>query len=81
MILYPNNIKPYDAFEYHPCHTHFLGEKEIVEQCMSEEADFWSVYIHLKQGGLSCIADLCTEQDCVDFISLLTKMNYLQHES
>lgn len=77
MKLYPEAIEPFDEFEYHPCRTSFLGDKEYVDQCDAEEADFWSVYIHLEKGGLSCIADFDSEQDCIDFIKLLTNINYV----
>lgn len=49
--------KPINGFDLHPCHTVFIGDKAVVETCEESEAEFWSVYAHLKEGGLECIAD------------------------
>lgn len=50
-----------DGFEVHPCRV--IGEDEqgraILEQCDEDSPDIsaWSVYGHLKTGGLECLAD------------------------
>ena len=74
MKLYPDDIQHFDGFEYHPCTLHYIGDQEIVEQCEPEEAEFWSVYVRLIEGGLSCIADFDTEQECIEFIRFLEKI-------
>jgi len=62
--------QPFDAVEVHPCQIiekGTEGKKDVVEQCEPEDADFWSVYIHLVSGGLECIADCVTEQEAETF--------------
>lgn len=71
-----------NGFEYHPCKTYLKGrdpgDEDIVEQCEPEEAEFWSVYAHCASGGLQCIADFDTENECIEFIKLLESiiLNY-----
>lgn len=50
----------WDGYEIHPC-KEFTDEKgykfiETVDD-EPETADFWSVYAHLKWGGVECLAD------------------------
>lgn len=53
--LDPNNV---DAIEIHPCATYTdNGGVNFTEQCGPDEAQFYSVFFHLKTGGLCCIAD------------------------
>jgi hypothetical protein len=59
------------GFEVHPCHA--AGEDEhgqvILEQC--NEADpalsVWSVYGHLLEGGLECLADFDDRPQAAEF--------------
>lgn len=76
MKLYPESIQKFDQIEYHPC-KEFTGTdsfEKFVEQCEPEEAEFWSVYGHLPGGGLSCIADVDTEQEAKEFAEFLQKI-------
>ncbi len=52
-----------DTIEIHPCAT-FTGKDgvEFTEQCGPDEAQFYSVFFHLKTGGLCCIADCASAQ-------------------
>lgn len=62
--------EPFDCVEVHPCQIIEKGKngkKDIVEQCEPKDADFWSVYVHLKRGGLECIADCVTKKEAETF--------------
>jgi hypothetical protein len=41
------------------------------EQCTPEEADFWSVYGHLREGGVLCLEDFTTEAEARAFAETL----------
>lgn len=59
--FFPTNLtQPFDCLEVHPC-MYIDDTKVEVEQCEPSEAHFWSVYVHLVEGGLYCIADCPTE--------------------
>jgi len=68
--MFPDAITgTWDDAVYYPVHGtgHFetQGDKrglEILEQCEPEEAEFWSVYLHLDRAGLTCVADVPTEE-------------------
>ena len=61
----------FDAFEIHPCLT--AGEDEhgqaILEQCNEDDPaiSVWSVYGHLVEGGLECLADFDGRQLAEEF--------------
>ena len=61
----------FDAFEIHPCLT--AGEDEhgqvILEQCNEDDPaiSVWSVYGHLVEGGLECLADFDGRQQAEEF--------------
>lgn len=61
-----------DGFEIHPCEVTNPGEPdEEVEQCEPEEAHFYSVYAHLKEGGLYCLVDCETETAANIFLQMI----------
>lgn len=69
----------FDAFEVHPCKVVYEDKSldpkiQAVEQCEPEEAEFWSVYIHLVGGGLDCIADCETEEQANQLVEFLTAL-------
>jgi hypothetical protein len=41
------------------------------ETCHADEAHFWSVYGHLKTGGLTCFADFATKAEAIVFADKL----------
>ena len=64
-------IREFDALEIAPCRVvgrDGLGN-EIVEPCdgAPEEAAFWTVYGHLRTGGVDAIEDFPTEAEAVLF--------------
>lgn len=51
-------IQHYDGLEVHPVQdVEEANGVTYCEQCEPEEADFWSVYGHLKTGGVECLDD------------------------
>jgi hypothetical protein len=70
--LYDNIIEEHshiDAFEVHPVKK--IEEYDCFEICEDEDADMWSVYQHLTEGGIECIADFETEKDALSFQKIL----------
>jgi hypothetical protein len=63
------NIHDYDALEIHPCAVigRDLFGKEIVEPCDTEDAHFWTVYGHLRTGGVNDFEDFATEAEAIGF--------------
>jgi hypothetical protein len=41
------------------------NERKHIERCGAGEAEFWSVYLHLKIGGVECVADLPTKDEAM----------------
>jgi hypothetical protein len=54
--------RPFNAHDDHEAHC---------ETCDADKAHFWSVYGHLKTGGLTCFADFATEAEAVAFAEKL----------
>ena len=63
------NIRDFDALEIHPCAVirHDSMANEIVEQCAPEDAHFWTVYGHLRSGGVDAFEDFATEAEALAF--------------
>ncbi len=63
------NIRQFDALEIHSCKV--IGKdssgKDIVEQCSDEEAQFWTVFGHIKTGGVDDFEDFGTEAEAQAF--------------
>ena len=55
------------------CYTDRDEPKLGVEMCDPEFADFWSVYLHDINGGVSCVADLQTREEADSLFDLLHK--------
>ena len=59
------DLTEYDGVEMHPVAREIspIG-LEIFEQCDRDSPNihYWSVYLHMKEGGISCIADCPTEE-------------------
>ena len=54
----------YDATEVHPIHVDEDGNEN---NCTGneEDANQWSVMLHLKEGGIDCLCDCETEEDAI----------------
>jgi hypothetical protein len=57
-----------DALEIHPVQER---ADRSCEPCTPEEADFWSVYGHLTEGGVLCLEDFTTEAKARAFAETL----------
>lgn len=57
----------WDCFEIQPI-KEFEG---VCEVCDPEEAEFWSVYVHLVRGGVDCIADVPGEKHAYELVAML----------
>lgn len=69
---FPAITEAFNGFEVHPCMVeHDEKGVEFITQCEPHEADFWSVYVHLCKGGLSCIADFESEDLANGFIEFM----------
>jgi hypothetical protein len=57
----------YDAVEMNPVRG---SDEEGYEPCDDNDPDIvmWSVYLHLKEGGVECVAD-CPDEDTATFIA------------
>ena len=65
------DLTEYDAVEMHPVAREILADgMELFEQCERDSPDLhcWSVYLHMKEGGISCIAD-CPNEETALFIA------------
>ena len=53
------DIRSYDGLEIQPCHIVGRADdgNEIVEPCEPEEAEFWTVYGHSREGGVNAFED------------------------
>ena len=50
-------IEPFDDYEIHPCIELHENGHTWVEQCEEHEAQMWSVFGHIPNGGVECIGD------------------------
>ena len=75
------DISLFDAIELDPV-AYIDGNKgnglEVIHD--DTRADFWSVYLHLKTGGVDCIADFKIKQDAVNHAQKLSKLFSLEFE-
>jgi hypothetical protein len=71
------NIDRYgwDTLEVHPVKNISTdSESTQFEQCEPNEADMWSVYIHMPDQGLECIADCDSESTANDLVTLINTL-------
>ena len=62
-------IPSFDGLEIHPVRE-LIDEEDgsgYCEQCAPDEAHFWSVYGHLRSGGVLCLEDFATEAEARAF--------------
>ena len=73
------NIHFFDGLEVHPVREYHENGYSWCEQCEPEEAEFWSVYGHLKEGEVDCFEDFETEAEADAFAEkLLTAWPHLR---
>ena len=58
------DLTEYDGVEMHPVAREVIDGIDCFEECDRDSPDLhcWSVYLHMKAGGISCIADCPTEE-------------------
>lgn len=64
-------ISSFDGLEIHPVREVREEAEAYCEQCEPHEAQFWSVYGHLKEGGVLCLEDFESEAQARDFANRL----------
>ena len=81
--LWMRDIKLYDGLEIHPVADIFdetrggirpsnaAPDETCFEQCEPEDAQAWSVFGHLKSGGVECFEDFTTEAEARAFADQL----------
>ena len=73
---FPKINTPIDEIEIHGCKD--IDGRGTIEQCPDEEAEFFTLYVHYKGGGLDAIFDctnLRTASETRELLLLLIK-NY-----
>ena len=72
-----------DGLEIHPCCViGFSDDMEIVEVCEPDEADFFTVYGHCREGGVTAFEDFQTVIAAREFAErLLETYPNLRHHS
>lgn len=68
-----SDIHTCDGLEIHPVRelTDEDDGSSYCEQCEPHEAQFWSVYGHLKEGGVLCLEDFPSETEARAFAQTL----------
>ena len=66
-------ISACDGLEIHPVHVVEIGEDGTAycEQCEPEQARFWSVFGHLRSGGVLCFGDFASASEARHFAHAL----------
>jgi len=69
-------IRAFDGLEIHPCQIVGRDPDGTLywEQCNDEEAEVWSVYGHLLEGGIDCLEDYQTYAEAKTFAEELLKV-------
>jgi hypothetical protein len=69
------NMDLYDKVEVHAVTRMVYGDEECFETCDPEEVTpyCWSVYLHLKCGGVECVAD-CPNEGTAELIAQALKL-------
>lgn len=67
--------KPWDDLVIEPVRiASSKGKKQEVEACEDKDADFYSIYVHYKEGGLECIFDVDTKLEAEKLVTLMNTM-------
>ena len=66
-------ITSYDGLEIHPVRNLFSPDLDDTwcEPCEPHVAEFWSVYGHVKEGGIECFEDFPTYAEAQAFAAQL----------
>jgi hypothetical protein len=69
-------FREFDNYEIGPCALLNRSDTTLVDRCEANDPDiaFWSVYGHLRTGGLECISDHETFEEAWDYMKTLPSM-------
>ncbi len=76
LLSVKDKINQFDGVEIMPCHEETFEdepEKNYIEPCEPDEAQFWTVYGHFKTGGCNAFQDFITKDLAEKFAQLLLK--------
>ncbi len=62
-------LSKFDRYEVHGCKDDGCG---FVEQVPDDEAEFWSLYGHIPEGGLDCIGDFNSRESAEGIMQRIT---------
>jgi hypothetical protein len=66
----------FDAYEIHGVRKFGKGKDRYCEQVPDDEAQFWSLYGHIRGQGLDCIGDFKTRQHAEEVYARITGQPY-----
>ncbi len=61
----------YDAVEVQGCADVGPSDDPIIEVVDAEQAQFWSAYVHLKEGGVECVGDFDTKAEAIAYANTI----------
>lgn len=69
-------FRKFDNYEIWPCTLLNRSDPTLFDRCEVNDPDiaFWSVYGHLRTGGLECISDHETFEEAWDYMKTLPLM-------
>ncbi len=70
-------ILPFDNYEIHGCRN--VGG-DACETCDDADAEFWTLYGHLPEGGLEAIGDLKSRKHAEEVFERITGQPFGSHE-
>lgn len=66
-----NDVPEWHGVEVHPVRMYDEDNKVWCEPCEEGEETFWSVYLRIVEGGVTCIADFPEKEQAVNLSELL----------
>jgi len=69
---------PFDGYEISGVREYGTGKRRFCEQVTDDEAQFWSLYGHIRGEGLECIGDFKTRQHAEEVYARITGCHYAQ---
>ena len=73
-LTYPHAFdQPWDSLEVERCREDKDSTFPIHDEDDEEPNDFWSVYVHMEEGGAMCMADVPTEKDALDLMTTINR--------
>lgn len=73
LVELPENFS-FNGLEIAPIKEYEENGQKFAEVCEPEEAEFWSVYVHLTEGGAMCIADVTSLEEAEKLAEFLKNL-------